>query len=46
VVLDLHGWRGDLGALQKQFDDWPISGLKEVAAVTSAGAIVQMVPQP
>ncbi len=45
VVLNLRDWRGDLGALQKQFDDWPVAGLKEVAAVTSASAIVQIVPR-
>ncbi|MEV7227351.1 hypothetical protein AB0M79_10080 [Polymorphospora sp. NPDC051019] len=40
VVLNLEDWRGDLAALQKQFDDWPITGLKELAAVTRKGAIV------
>jgi hypothetical protein len=42
VVLNLHDWRGDLPAMQKQFDDWPIAGLKEVVAVTRSGAIVQI----
>jgi hypothetical protein len=43
VVVNLHDWCGDLGDLQKQFDDWPISGLKELIAVTRNGAIVQIV---
>ncbi|AYF30451.1 hypothetical protein CSH63_23980 [Micromonospora tulbaghiae] len=45
VVLNLQDWRGDLAALRKQFDDWPIAGLKEVAAVTRSGAIIQIVPR-
>jgi hypothetical protein len=43
VVLNLHDWLNNLGDLQKQFDDWPISDLKEVVAVTRNGAIVQIV---
>jgi hypothetical protein len=43
VVLNLEDWRGDLPALQKQFDGWPINGLKELVAVTRSGAIVQIV---
>ncbi|MFY1681690.1 hypothetical protein ACN265_09200 [Micromonospora sp. WMMD730] len=43
VVLNLQDWRGDLGALQKQFDDWPIHQLKELAAVTRSGEIIQIV---
>ncbi|NBE85303.1 CdiA C-terminal domain-containing protein [Micromonospora rubida] len=43
VVLNLHDWRGDLGALQKQFDDWPIHQLRELAAVTRSGEIIQIV---
>ncbi|HEY0698130.1 MAG TPA: hypothetical protein VGD43_10020 [Micromonospora sp.] len=43
VLLNLHDWRGDLTGLRKQFDDWPISGLKELAAVTRDGAILQIV---
>jgi hypothetical protein len=46
VVLNLRDWGGDLGALRKQFDDWPVDGLRELATVTSAGAIVQIVPRP
>jgi hypothetical protein len=47
VVLDLMFWRGDLGALQKQFDDWPIKDLKEVKAVLPNGEIVQIrLPRP
>ncbi|WP_175440729.1 CdiA C-terminal domain-containing protein [Micromonospora yangpuensis] len=41
VVINLHDWRGDITALQKQFDDWPIPHLKEVAAVTRNGDIIE-----
>lgn len=43
VVLNLHDWRGDLATLHKQFHDWPITGLKELAALTRDGAIIQIV---
>ncbi|MFG2047333.1 hypothetical protein ACGFIW_07890 [Micromonospora sp. NPDC048935] len=43
VVLNLQDWRGDITALQKQFDDWPVRQLKELAAVTRSGAIIQIV---
>ncbi|MBE1485381.1 CdiA C-terminal domain-containing protein [Plantactinospora soyae] len=43
VALNLEDWRGDLRALQKQFDDWPVDGLKELVAVTRSGAVVQIV---
>ncbi|MFC4109922.1 CdiA C-terminal domain-containing protein [Micromonospora zhanjiangensis] len=43
VMLNLHDWQGDIAALHKQFDDWPIAGLKELAAVTRSGAIIQIV---
>jgi hypothetical protein len=43
VALNLADWGGDLGALQKQFDDWPVPGLKELVAVTRTGEIVQIV---
>ncbi|MEU6072869.1 hypothetical protein [Micromonospora sp. NPDC047074] len=42
VVLNLKDWRGDLTALQKQFDDWPVTGLKELVAVSRDGTIVQI----
>jgi hypothetical protein len=42
VVLDLTDWRGDFAALQKQFDDWPVAGLKEAKAVLSDGTVVQI----
>ena len=45
VVLNLQDWRGDLTALRKQFNDWPIPGLKEVVAVSRSGAIIQIVPR-
>ncbi|WP_433533449.1 hypothetical protein ACQPYA_10025 [Micromonospora sp. CA-263727] len=43
VMLNLHDWRGDVAALHKQFHDWPITGLKELAAVTRHGAIIQII---
>lgn len=43
VVLNLQDWRGDLAALQKQFDDWPVPALKELVAVRRSGQIVQIV---
>lgn len=43
VMLNLHDWRGDLAALHKQFQDWPVAGLKELAAVTRDGAIIQII---
>lgn len=43
VTLNLHDWRGDLPALQKQFDDWPLPHLKELTAVTRQGEIIQIV---
>ncbi|MFG1775991.1 hypothetical protein ACGFIG_06125 [Micromonospora sp. NPDC049048] len=43
VVLNLEDWTGDLAALQKQFDDWPVPRLKELVAVQRSGAIVQIV---
>ncbi|MFC6019286.1 hypothetical protein ACFP2T_24155 [Plantactinospora solaniradicis] len=43
VVLNLHDWRGDLTELQRQFDNWPVTGLKELVAVTRSGSIVQIV---
>lgn len=32
VMLNLHDWSGDLAALPEKFHDWPITGLKELAA--------------
>ena len=43
VVLNLEDWHGDLAALRKQFDDWPVPALKELVAVTRNGTIVQIV---
>lgn len=33
VVLDLDDWKGDVNALVKQLNDYPIEGLKEVIVV-------------
>ena len=43
VVLNLTDWNGDLTALRRQFDDWPIDRLKELVAVKPDGGIVQIV---
>ncbi|GAA2183456.1 CdiA C-terminal domain-containing protein [Micromonospora lupini] len=43
IMLNLQDWRGDLGTLQKQFDDWPIHHLKELTALTPSGEIIQIV---
>jgi contact-dependent growth inhibition (CDI) system CdiA-like toxin len=45
VVINLQDWGGDVTALRKQFDDWPIPRLKELVAVTRGGAIMQIVPR-
>jgi hypothetical protein len=45
VVVDLTDWRGDMSALQKQFDDWPIDNMKEVKAIKPNGEIVQIIPK-
>jgi hypothetical protein len=42
AVVNLEDWRGDIGALRRQFADWPIPGLKEVKAITPDGDIVQI----
>jgi hypothetical protein len=42
VVVNLEDWRGDLGALQRQFDNWPIPGLKELKVITPHGEIIQI----
>ncbi|WP_438872366.1 hypothetical protein [Paractinoplanes maris] len=41
VVINLEDWRGDLSALQRQFADWPMPGLKEVKVITADGDIIQ-----
>lgn len=43
VVLNLKDWEGDVAALRRQFDQWPIGGLKELAVVTRDGTIRQIV---
>lgn len=45
VMINLQDWGGDLPALRKQFDDWPIPRLKELAAVTPNGTIIQILPR-
>jgi hypothetical protein len=42
VVINLQDWGGSLNELQKQFDDWPIEGLKEVKAITRDGKVIQV----
>jgi hypothetical protein len=47
VVVNLEDWRGDLDALQRQFDDWPIPGHKELKVITPEGEIIQInLPRP
>jgi hypothetical protein len=47
VVVNLEDWRGDLNALQRQFDDWPIPGHKELKVITPEGEIIQInLPRP
>jgi hypothetical protein len=47
VVVNLEDWQGNVRDLQRQFDDWPIDGLKEVKVITQQGEIVQIsLPQP
>ncbi len=45
VVVNLEDWEGDVAALRKQFDDWPIDRLREVKAITPDGRIIQLVPR-
>ncbi|MEU8662431.1 hypothetical protein [Actinoplanes philippinensis] len=42
VVINLEDWTGNINALQRQFDRWPIPGLKEVKAILSDGEIIQI----
>ena len=42
AVVNLEDWRGDFSALEKQFRDWPIDGLKEVKAILPSGEIEQI----
>lgn len=44
VVVDLEDWGGDLSALRRQFQTWPIEGLKEVKVITRDGDILQLFP--
>ncbi|WP_106128228.1 hypothetical protein [Pseudosporangium ferrugineum] len=46
VVVNLQDWPGDLTALRRQFDDWPVDRLKEVKAIGPDGEIIQLVPNP
>lgn len=41
--MNLDDWHGDLAALWRRFDNWPVERLKEVVAVTPSGAIAQIV---
>ncbi|MGW3784727.1 hypothetical protein ACWD5Z_09070 [Micromonospora chokoriensis] len=43
IALNLQDWRGDLGTLQKQSDDWRIHHLQELTALTRSGEIIQIV---
>ncbi len=43
VVVNLEGWAGDMSALRRQFNDWPIANVKEVKAITPDGDIIQLI---
>ncbi|KXK59695.1 hypothetical protein AWW66_22910 [Micromonospora rosaria] len=45
VTVNLTDWEGDLTALRRQFDTWPIDGLKELVAVKPDGTILQIIRQ-
>lgn len=45
VAINLEDWEGDVAALRKQFDDWPVPRLKELIVVPRSGAIIQIVKQ-
>ncbi|MEV7324634.1 putative T7SS-secreted protein [Streptomyces sp. NPDC093970] len=44
VVLNLGDSNADMGALRKQFNDWPKAGLKEVLVIDREGNIVHLYP--
>ncbi|MFC8845393.1 MULTISPECIES: hypothetical protein [unclassified Micromonospora] len=44
-VRGISGREGDLSALRRQFDDWPIDGLKKLAVVRPDGTIQQIIRQ-
>ncbi|QDY07715.1 hypothetical protein FJK98_11460 [Micromonospora sp. HM134] len=43
VVVNLKDWQGDMTALRRQFDAWPIDGLKELVMVRPDGTIHQII---
>ncbi|WP_121401217.1 hypothetical protein [Micromonospora sp. M71_S20] len=43
VIVNLKDWKGDMTALRRQFDDWPIDGLKELVVVKPDGTIRQII---
>ena len=45
VVVNLQDWPGDVSAVQKQFEDWPLDKLKEVKIITPGGEIRQIIPR-
>ncbi|MFV2114750.1 hypothetical protein ACFHW0_20770 [Micromonospora sp. LOL_025] len=45
VIVNLKDWKGDMTALRRQFDDWPIDGLKELVVVRPDGTIRQIIRQ-
>jgi hypothetical protein len=44
VVLNLQDWGGDIAALKKQFNDWPMAGLDEVIVIMKDKSIFHLVP--
>ena len=43
VVLNLDDWKGDVDALIKQLNDYPVEGLKEVLVVQK-GKVISIYP--
>ncbi|WP_405110511.1 hypothetical protein OG559_30580 [Micromonospora sp. NBC_01405] len=43
VVVNLQDWEGDMSALGRQFDDWPIDGLKELVVVKPDGTLQEII---
>jgi hypothetical protein len=39
IVVNLRDWNGEPAALRRQFDDWPVHGLKELVIITRDGQI-------
>ena len=40
VVINLYDWKGSMDELAKQFDDWPIEGLRDIILIDESGNIL------